>query len=90
MVVIGVHTNVMHTTRFLYQDRMVGESRADERKVADGEVTDYVGDDYAWISVSSTEEANKIKLGDHVKVLHKKTMGEAIMDPMKKILPMGR
>jgi hypothetical protein len=40
---------------------MVGESRADERKVADGEVTDYVGDDYAWISVSSTEEANKIK-----------------------------
>jgi hypothetical protein len=67
-----------------------GESRADERKVADGEVTDYVGDDYAWISVSSTEEANKIKLGDHVKVLHKKTMGEAIMDPMKKRLPMGR
>ena len=77
-------------TRFLYQDRMVGESRADERKVADGEVTDYVGDDYAWISVSNTEEANKIKLGDHVKVLHKKTMGEAIMDPMKKILPLGR
>jgi hypothetical protein len=35
---------------------MVGKSRADERKVADGEVTDYVGDDYAWISVSSEED----------------------------------
>jgi len=26
----------------------------------------------------------------NVKVLHKKTMGEAIIDPMKKILPLGR
>ena len=73
-------------TRFLYEDKMSKESRADERKVADGEVTDYVGDDYAWITVSNLEEANKIKLGDHVKVLHKKNMMETIraMSPFNK------
>lgn len=71
-------TKIEVYTRFLSENKLTGESRAEERKVADGEATDFIGEDYTWITVSNVQEADQIKLGDHVKVLHKKTFLEAI------------
>lgn len=73
-------------TRFLMENQLTKDVRAEERKVADGKVTDFIGDDSAWIVINDEIEAERVKLGDHVKVLHKKT----VMENLKQVIPIAK
>lgn len=73
-------------TRFLSTDQLTGKARAEERKIADGKVTDFVNEDAAWIIVNVAAEGERIRAGDHVKVI----WDEGMLDRFRRLVPMRR
>ncbi len=61
-----------------FTNELTNEISADEVKIADGKVTDYIHSTFSWISVPDTGKADQIKLGDYVKISYKKSLLEGI------------
>ena len=60
-------------TKTLQKNPFTGESTEEERKVTTGRVTDQVGESYAWIMLDEPELANRLKIGDYVKMKFEKS-----------------
>ena len=53
---------------FTNEDQLTGRSNIEERVLVKGAVSNQVGNNYAWIVVDDPKKANRIRLGDTVKV----------------------
>lgn len=53
---------------FTNEDPLTGKTNTEERKLTEGTVSNQVGQKYAWIVIDEPKKANRIRLGDVVKV----------------------
>lgn len=53
---------------FTNEDQLTGKTNTEERKLTEGSVSNQVGQKYAWIVIDEPKKANRIRLGDVVKV----------------------
>jgi hypothetical protein len=60
-------------TKTLQNNPLTEESTQEERKVTTGRVTNQVGESYAWIMLDEPELANRLKIGDYVKMKFEKS-----------------
>ncbi|QTA84431.1 hypothetical protein [Desulfonema magnum] len=70
----GQHVDIY--TKQSFTNELTDEISIDEVKIAEGKVTDYIDNTFAWISVSDAEKADKVKLGDYVKISYKLSLFE--------------
>ena len=52
------------------ENRLTKKVEQEEVPIATGVISDQIGDDYAWIVPDDLDKANKIRLGDFVKVVY--------------------
>ena len=55
-------------TQTLQKNPFTGETLAEERKLTTGRVTNQIGESYAWIILDKPKFANRLKIGDYVKI----------------------
>ena len=65
-------------TKSISKNRLTNAMEEEERKIAQGRVTDFVNNTFAWVSVENKEQAERIRFGDIVRVEHYKTLPERI------------
>lgn len=73
-ITIGKHSGVKEgqdveiIQSYTNEDQLTGRSNTEERKLVGGSVSNQVGQNYAWIVIDDAQKANRIRLGDTVKV----------------------
>ncbi|VAW59119.1 hypothetical protein MNBD_GAMMA08-595 [hydrothermal vent metagenome] len=67
---------------FINDNQLTGEASMEESKLMEGEVSNQIGNNYAWITISDEILAKRVRLGDVVKV----RFTDSMLDQFKKIL----
>ena len=72
----GQEVNIIQM--FNNENELTGETNIEERKLSGGAVSNIVGEKYAWIVIDENEKANRVRLGDTVKVHFEDSMFDNI------------
>lgn len=70
-------------TKYTQKDPFTDEIKVEEKRIAEGEVSDLIENNFAWVTLDDEDRADKIRLGDYGKIRFEKGIFRKTIDDVQ-------